>query len=129
MYENADAYSRPLKGFLNDYLEVHQNREERRSKALMTSFRETTDVFNEIIGRAAFRPIRALNAAVAESMMVGVARRLERGPIKNSAAFERAYAKLIDDSDYMFATTSSTAAEESVELRLDLATKAFRTVS
>jgi len=128
MFESSSTYSRPLKGFLNEYLSVHRYRTRAKAESLVSLFEHTTDAINSAIGRTAFRPVRALNAAVAESMMVGVARRLQEEPITDLRALDRAYRRLIANEDYMFATTSSTAAEESVEQRIELATKAFRTI-
>jgi hypothetical protein len=128
MFEHSDTYSRPLKGFLNEYLSQNRYRTDEESTLLIGLFRGTTDLINAVIGRAAFRPVRSLNAAVAESMMVGLSRRLAEGDIEKPDGVTRAYERLIGNSEYIFATTSSTAAEESVELRLELATKAFRSL-
>jgi hypothetical protein len=63
-----------------------------------------------------------------DSIAVGVARRIaERGAIADPAGLSDRYQRLISNEAYLAATGSSTAAEESVEARLSLATKAFRT--
>ena len=59
--------------------------------------------------------------------MVGMARRLKAKPGKSpdSNAVEEAYNKLLADSDYIDAISSSTADEAFVRRRIEKATKAF----
>lgn len=128
LYETAEAYERPLKGFLNAYLASNVDRAGTAAKDLVTTFENTCAAINAGIGRAAFRPVRSLNAAVMDSVMVGVARRLNDGSITKFKALKSHYDELIARKDYLEATVSSTAGEESVAARLTLATAAFRSV-
>lgn len=127
-YEQAADYERPLKGFLNNYLAVNRFRAGPSAEALSATFKKTTDLLHEAIGRNVFRPVRSLNAAVVDSIMVGVARRLDDGDVTDHSGLLKAYERLVNSEAYVLATTSSTAAEETVESRLDLAYKAFRRV-
>lgn len=126
LYEEPENYSRPVKSFLNHYLAKNQTRDPESD--LGGLFQETTRVINEYLGDRAFRPVRPLNAAVLDSIMVGVMRRLDEHLIEDGEAMLRAYQSLIRNKDYLDATTSSTAAEDSVSARLDLATEAFADV-
>jgi Protein of unknown function DUF262 len=128
MFENSSEYSRPVKGFLNNYLMKNRQRSEDEASELSGLFRGATEVIVNHIGSKAFRPVRPLNAAVLDSVMVGIMRRLQTGPIENDSALAGAYALLIKDEGYLGATTSSTAAEDSVNRRLQLATDAFTSV-
>jgi hypothetical protein len=75
--------------------------------------------------RKAFRLGGALNAAVFDSVMVGLARRIhDRGPI-HPQAFASAYEKLLSDAEYMQAVSRSTADQAFVSLRLHKATESF----
>lgn len=125
LYERPGDYSRPLKGYLNHYLETNRERSEADSQELADLFGQSTELIRNEIGSAAFRPARPINAAVVDSLMVGMMRRLHRGSVDDPAAVMPAYAKLIKDKKYLAAITSSTAAEDSVSARLALATKAF----
>jgi hypothetical protein len=124
-YERAGAYSRPLKAFLNHYLAENRNRSEEDSAVIGTLFAGTCDNINEAIGTTAFRPVGPLNAATLDSVMVGVMRRLAKGPINDLGALARAHARLLDNQQYLTAILGSTAAEDSVKSRLRLATRAF----
>jgi hypothetical protein len=57
--------------------------------------------------------------------MVGVASRLESGPIKDSAEFVKAYDQLLANDNFREAYTRSTADEDKVKQRLTLARDAF----
>lgn len=129
LFYRAEDYERPLKGFLNDFVEDHTNLEELSEEELTTLFESTVEAILAGIGRQAFRPKKSLNAAVVDSVMVGVAHRLEAGEIENVDALQEAYQQLIADPEYQAATESSTAAEESVSTRLRLAEEALAEVS
>lgn len=126
LYEEPEAYSRPVKSFLNHYLAKNQDRED--VSLLVDLFGETTRVINSMIGSRAFRPVRPLNAAVLDSVMVAVMRRMGDHEIEDEAGMKKAYRRLLRDQEYLKATTSSTAAEDSVEDRLRIATEAFADV-
>lgn len=128
LYEAADEYSRPVKGFLNHYLANNRERTEEESASLADLFAGATRLLHAHIGSRAFRPVRPLNAAVLDSVMVGMMRRLANGPIEATDRLLSAYESLIADQDYLNATTSSTAAEDSVIARLQAATDAFAAV-
>lgn len=130
LYETSGGYSRPLKGFLNHYLEANRERDAETSRELVDLFSGATALIIESIGSRAFRPVRPINAAVLDSIMVGVMRRLAQpgsGTV-DSKKMVRAYNRLLAREDYQVATTSSTAAEDSVSERLRLATSAFARV-
>jgi hypothetical protein len=126
LYERAEAYTRPVKGFLNTYLRDNRDREENDSEELADIFGRTTKLIHEHIGPRAFRPVRPLNAAVLDSVMVGIMRRVHADEeFDDGDALRGAYEGLIANDDYATATTSSTAGEESVKGRLALAADAF----
>jgi hypothetical protein len=120
-----EKYARPLKGFLNDYLEENRDLKRQGADELGDIFRRTSELVASTVGRSAFRPQRSLNAAVFDSVMVGLAERLRKGDVANPTAFPKAYERLLESAEYQAATESSTAAEESVEKRTTLATRAF----
>ena len=80
------------------------------------------------IGERAFKPERPLNAAVADSVMVGVAKRLELGELGDVGALRDVYERLMIDEGYRRGVDRATADEESVKTRLAKATEAFRVV-
>lgn len=126
LFESPATYSRPVKTYLNHYLASHRDRDD---PLLFKKFTDATHAINTSIGARAFRPVRPLNAAVLDSIMVGVMRRLSLGPILSSDEMVGAYDDLIADPEFTAVTASSTAAEEAVQKRLQLATDAFASAS
>lgn len=59
--------------------------------------------------------------------MVGLMHRLDKGLLHDPAGLVAAYESLTENPEYQKGTTSSTAAEDSVTARLQLATAAFAT--
>lgn len=125
LFEASDDYNRPVKGFLNRYLSNNRNRASASFLAVSDLFADASRLIFENIGPRAFRPVRPLNAAVLDSIMVGTMRRLSVGLVNDPTACRSLYDQLIQSKDYAAATTSSTAAEETVATRLRLATEAF----
>lgn len=118
-------YRRPLKGFLNDFLGDHQNLEGLKRSKVESVFTETCEVVAKGIGDRAFRLTNAVNAALVDSIMVGVAKRLERGPIKRPALLRKSYDALLADADFALAIGRATADEDRVKTRFAKAEAAF----
>jgi hypothetical protein len=127
-YERADEYSRPLKSFLNHYLDDNRNQSDDNSAAIGDLFTAACQQIRTGIGTKAFRPVGPLNAATLDSVMVGVMHRINSGPITDQAALARAHVDLLRTAEYRNAIQGSTSSEDSVRDRLRLATDAFRTV-
>lgn len=124
----ADSYRSPMKDFLNRYMASNTNLR-RQSEAQLTSvFESTAQVIHDAIGTKAFRPIRAINAAVVDSVMVGVAKRLAKGPIKDGEGMKQAYDRLLGDERYMAAVETGTSQEANVRNRLTRAEESFAKV-
>jgi hypothetical protein len=125
LYYYAHSYRRPMKEFLNRYMAVNRGLEKQSEEELRARFTATVGGIRKGIGLRAFRPKSAVNAAVLDSVMVGVASRLSKGPLEDPTAMQPAYQSLLTNREYQDATTRSTADEESVRKRLELAKEAF----
>ena len=90
------------------------------------SFLRTMELFEQALGSSVFRPERTFNAAVFDSMAVGLARRLD-GSLDppTPAMVEEAYHCLLQDSDYMDAVLTGTSHLRSVTVRMDKAARCF----
>lgn len=120
-----DEYKRPLKVFLNDFLEAFQDASTDQCDQDRQLFTATCSAVLDSIGPRAFRHRRNLNAALLDAVMVGVASRLQRGSIAAPDELEAAYESLMSNEDFLGAITAATADEESVILRLDTAVSSF----
>jgi hypothetical protein len=125
-FADAPSYERPMTEFINKFAGKHRRAKAEKLGEWKTLFRTTIDVFAKALGRRAFRPENAVNAAVFDSMMVGMAHRLAKGPIEDATAVLEAYQSLLVNSAYSQASGRSTADEKFVSLRLKLATEAFK---
>lgn len=128
LLERGEQYSRPMVGFLNHF-SADMNKASPASLASMKSVFETTiKRINDAIGFRAFRLTRALNAAAFDSVMTGLAKRLEKKTPVTDDAIASAYDSLIANDDFRAACERATADDETVKKRLKLAADAFATI-
>jgi hypothetical protein len=127
-YYYSQAYRSPMKDFLNRYMARNRDLAHQGEKELTEAFGNTVAVIAAAIGHRAFRPVRAVNAAVIDSLMTGVARRLAKGPITKNNQLLQAYEALLGNKRYRDAVETGTSQEANVTARLEEATKAFANV-
>ena len=129
MLERRSEYERPMKDFLNKYMASRSNVEDDEANRLTGTFGSTADIILEALGDRAFRLGTAVNAAVLDSVMVGVAVRLEAGAISDPQTLSVAYDSLIQNEDFLQAVERATADEDAVQSRMALSIEAFAGVS
>ena len=125
LYSLADKYRRPMKVFLNSFVESMIDQGEARTATWETLFKSTIDFIKAALGTHAFKPERAINAAVYDSVMVGTARRLRSSQALPPEAFAKAYNRLLDTGEYMVLVSGSTSDDTNVARRLKIATETF----
>ncbi len=123
------SYARPMKGFLDEFMEVHTNLPNTTSSDFSNLFTTTIETIYSSIGKKSFRPQSSINTAVFDSVMIGISERLKKGPIKNIHNIADKYNVLLKDTDYIASYTRATADENNVSRRIDLACKAFEDVA
>lgn len=128
LYFAADKYARPMEDFLNTFMARHQKSRPQFLQDCARVFGQSIDLAFSYIGGRAFRRARAINAAIYDSTMVGLARRLEKGPVTDKSALNAAVKALSENVRYVETTARATADEASVAERLKLATEAFADV-
>jgi hypothetical protein len=129
LYFHSGSYGKPMKDYLNRYMAVNRNLTKQAENVLRPIFESAVSIVLSGIGSRAFRPFgSAINAAVLESVLYGVASRLSMGPITEPSALKAAYNELIKSEKYLVAVTSGTADEDSVSTRLAESKAAFARV-
>ena len=118
-------YSKPMAGFLNKYMGANRHLKLQSSKQISQVFNNTVETLKKHLGRNVFKPRGGLMAAIFDSIMVGIARRLEKGDIKDIEALNRNYIALLSNKGFIGATETHTSDEENVVKRVKLATEAF----
>lgn len=121
-------YNRPMENFLNKFSSQNRHFDAVNLKDLPNRFKVCCQLFEDALGKEAFRPTRALNVAVFDSCMVGLSRRLEREEKIDIANIGKEYKALLADSEYNKACTRSTSDEVNVKLRIERAIAAFSKV-
>jgi hypothetical protein len=123
----ADDYSRPLKKFLNDFAADNRPTISPQLEATRETFELAAKIIEEAVGKSAFRlKGQQVNAALTESVMVGLMKRLEsQAEAPDTASVSAAIDEIRVAADSSEAFTRSTADEEQVKTRLGAGTKAF----
>ena len=122
LFFSEQNYYRPLQEFLTQFVISKRNPESDVLDLYRSTFTQVADLWWEALGRRAFRRALALNAAVFDSMFVGLARRVaEHGP-PNPEKIAEVYVDLLEDEEYLRAIIQSTAEETSVTTRIEMAT-------
>lgn len=128
LFYHSAKYRSPMKDFLNRYMESNRDLQRQTEKDLQRVFLGAVSVLHEVIGTRAFRLVRAVNAAVIDSVMTGLARRLAKGTITNKDQLRERYTALLKDKNYRAAVETGTSQESNVETRIRLATEALSEV-
>ena len=118
-------YAQPMKEFLNRYASRIRRLDEPAAACMLDRFSTAITLLSKAVGKRAFKPGRNFNAAVFDSVMVGLDRRLQSKPAPPAEAVALAYDHLLNSDDYRRSYARSTANEDRVQQRLALATKAF----
>jgi hypothetical protein len=128
MFAWRDKYSSPMREFLNDFANV-EDMKKKELDGLRSLFSDAIKLVNECYGKQAFRPSRALNAAVFEAVMVGLASRLFSSKAAiDPKKFMAAYEKLLKEKDFLRSCERATAREDTLEVRQRLSIAAFKSV-
>jgi hypothetical protein len=128
LYLDWPNYRRPMAEFLNAFMHRHRNLSPAESAKFQDIFCRSLSLIEECLGKSAFRPVRGLNAAVFDAIMVGIASRLERGPVTDCATLKSRYQTLLANQRFIDAYKSATTDYENIKARLDLAIRAFADV-
>ncbi|NRF71755.1 DUF262 domain-containing protein [Aquincola sp. S2] len=129
LHFHAPQYRRPMKEFLNRYMASNVDLQKHGDNELRPIFESTVAAIHQHLGPRAFRLKNTVNAALVDSIMIGVANRLATGsPISDSTGMRAAYEGLFKSGDFTTWITRSTADEDFVKKRLDATRAAFSAV-
>ena len=124
LYE-SDNYKKGFKTFMNSFMSRNRSLELYSEKELTEKFEGCINIIIEVIGRNSFKIGRQLNAAIFDSVMIGVSRRIQSKKGINKAKLLAQYNSLLQNSDYLSYVSKSTSSEKSVKGRIELATSYF----
>ena len=124
---DESAYTPPMSEFLTMFVKKHRNPQDDFLTESTDIFVQTMDAFKAALGNRAFRLQRAaLNAAIFDSMSLGMARRIaSTGHPPDPEQTSLTHGSLLKDKDYLEAISRSTAAERFVSIRMAKAVERF----
>ena len=129
MWHSADEYRKPMSEFLDRFTSRHRNPDIGWLDETTELFRTAIGQFAEAKGREAFRleGSRTVNAATLDSMMIGLAKRIDGGPsVPTVPSVRRAHNSLIESEEYLSLVTMRTSDDPVVHGRLRLAIAKFQ---
>ncbi|NMM24769.1 MAG: DUF262 domain-containing protein [Phycicoccus sp.] len=125
LYCMHDIYTRPLKGFLNHFANVHRDASDEQVKKAAELFKRSSDLLAKAVGRDALRRrSKQINAAQTDAMFVGLMTALETRDLVDRqvlAAFQNLQSSMAFDK----ATITGTSDEEVVNARIEASVTAF----
>lgn len=124
MMLDGESYQKPMAKFLNESSRKYNKLDDVELEKLRIIFKSTSDLIWESLGGVAFRPNRPLNAAVFDSVMPAVARRIRQGDF-TPAELTTAYNALLSDKDFMRVAERATSDEEAVKTRRRITAEKF----
>ena len=127
IYE-SEAYSKPMNEFLTRFAYAHRNVDSQGATEFRERFVSTARTIHESIGDKAFKLKAAVNAALCDAVMVGVATRLQQGPIIDPSQLKAHYDELLRNLRFRETISSGTTDDANVTDRLRLARQAFGSV-
>ncbi|MFD3461211.1 DUF262 domain-containing protein [Nocardia fluminea] len=126
LYYSAADYFRPQKKFLNEFLGSHRNLQGLDRERILELFTACSHLLLEGPGKTALRfQSSQVNAALAEALYVGLMRRLDTGSKPLLDEVSAAVHSFTTNKETAVTISGSTATEEYVRKRLEMATKAF----
>ena len=120
-------YTRTMSEFLDVFAHTNRNPDDAWIRNTTNLFEETVRAFAQAKGRESFRLNigRVVNAAVFDSMSVGLAKRIETKGVPDDRFVREVHDHLIADTNYLKFVTQGTSDDASVSSRLEIATNAF----
>jgi len=119
------AYASPMKDFLNRYMAANKTLAKQSATQLQDIFCKTSNTILAALGNSAFRPERALNAALVDALMVGVGNHILKSGSVDQGKLVEAKATLLADQQFLDAISTGTSQKPKVDLRIERATAAI----
>ena len=124
LYYEYPKYQKPLKTFLNSFMSRNRNFDIYSKEELSDIFILTVEFIANSLGKAAFRPDRALNAAVFDAVMIATTNYIVEKPSDLDAKkYKQSYYQLLENEEFRTHITRGTSDENSVSKRIELAIK------
>lgn len=125
LYFGFSDYKKGLKSFLNSFMSKNRNLTIHREEELTQLFEQSISLLVDAKGKDLFRKGNAINAALFDSIMVGVSMRLAKGSMSVEECIS-IYDSLLSDQSFLDYTTGATADEKQLKGRIEFAIQSFK---
>ena len=126
MWRQGEHYSKPMVEFLNVFTQKNRNPGEIWLRKASSLFEQTISAFADAKSRPfRLRESSTVNAAVFDSMTVGLAKRITNKNMPGSSEIAFVHDSLVENDEYLQAVIQGTSDESSVQQRMRVATAAF----
>jgi uncharacterized protein with ParB-like and HNH nuclease domain len=120
-------YKPSMKEFINQYMKHNRNLKHHSQEEVIKAFIPTIGLIYNCLGHKAFRPQKLFVTTFYEAVMVGLARRLEKGEIQNPEELKQRYEHLIHNPNFLGISKKrpDLTSEFNVKERMRMATETF----
>lgn len=115
------TYASPMKDFLNRYMATNRNLAKQTAPELQEIFDKTNNTIFTALGNTAFRPERAINAALVDSLMVGVGTQILKSGKVDLDKLVTARKTLLEEKQFVDAISTGTSQKPKVDHRIERA--------
>lgn len=117
--ENWQAYKKPMKSFLNDYMAKAKNFDAEKLSTIKKEFENTCKKLHSEVGEKPFHLHERLNYAAMDSIFFAVSKNL------NSTEVKQSYQKLTANPEYQACVRQNTSDVDELKKRFELAFSVF----
>lgn len=128
LLDRAEQYEHPMQKFLNRFMAENQDPTDSRRDDFRQVFEKTVREVAEVLGASALRPEKNLNVAVTDATLVGLAHRLDRGPVVDKEQLKAAHQRLLSALEHEELYRTGTTTKEKLERRIELARAEYEAV-
>ena len=128
LFFRLEEYERPMKQFLNNFMNEYREPDEHRAREFREIFEKTVEAADTLLTSSALRPQHALNVSVADAVLVGLAHRVRAGPVSDRTSLKSAHKGLLTQLEKERLYSQGTTNKERVDRRIDLAREAYRDI-
>ena len=125
LYYSLGDYQRPMKKFLNDFMDRNREPGPDVIQGYRRRFEDTVAVVSRVLGPKALRPERSLNVSLVDAVFVGLARRLTAGPVRDENGLRPATRRIVNSLRERELHLVDTTDKDRVEKRIEIATREY----
>ena len=118
LFYESDHYKKGFKAFLNHFMVENRNLSLHGTDELRSLFESAITVAVNSLGKNAFRTGTRLNAAIFDSVMIALSKRIQSGHSIDESRFREQYTSLLNDVTYKEYVEQGTSNEKSVKGRI-----------